>query len=102
MSNLVWVDVVGIPEMPEEASFTIYPVPNNGEFTASILYPLEETFDIVVYNQLGSRIFEMKDVHVIGGKCEQHIDLRPIPSGIYSVVFMNSDHKVIRKVLVNR
>ena len=102
MSNLVWVDVVGVPEMPSEASFTIYPVPNNGEFTASIQYPSEEIFDIIVYSQLGSKIYELKDIHVIGGKCEQHIDLRPVSTGIYSVVFMNKDHKVIRKVLVNR
>ncbi|MCK9424034.1 MAG: T9SS type A sorting domain-containing protein, partial [Bacteroidales bacterium] len=102
MSDPVWVDVVGIPEMPSGASFTIYPVPNNGEFTASILYPSDETFNIVVYNQLGSKIFELKDIHLTGGKCEQRIDLRPISTGIYSVVFMNKDHKVIRKVLVNR
>ncbi len=102
ISNKVWVDVVGVPEMPASASFSIFPVPNDGLFTAAISYPGDVTFTIVIYNQLGGKLFEIRDVATVGGKFETRIDLRPIPNGIYSVVFMNSEYKVVKKVLINK
>ncbi len=33
--------------------------------------------------------------------CEQ-IDLSPAAAGIYSVVFLNGEHKVVKKILVTR
>ena len=101
-SNILYVVITGQQEIPSSASFVVYPVPNEGRFNASIQYPVESTFTIAIYNQLGSKIFELKDVKTIGGKVEKLIDLRPIPSGIYSVVFTNSELKIIRKVLVNK
>jgi hypothetical protein len=102
ISNKVWVEVVGTPELPASSSFTIYPVPNNGLFTASIRYPVDDTFSIIVYNQLGGKLFELRDVKTVGGIYDTQIDLRPIASGMYSVVFMNSEHKVVKKVLINK
>jgi len=102
MSLPVWVLVVGTPEMPASASFSIYPVPNNGLFTATILYPVDDTFTITVYNQLGVKLFEMADVNIAGGKFTTQIDLRPVSVGVYTVVFTNNEHKVVKKVLINK
>ncbi|MCK9218502.1 MAG: T9SS type A sorting domain-containing protein [Bacteroidales bacterium] len=102
ISNKEWIEVVGIIEIPESASFNVYPVPNDGRFSASIQYPVETTFTITVYNQIGSKIFELRDVKTTGGQYQKTIDLRPVPTGIYSVVFLNSEFKIIRKVLVNK
>ena len=100
ISNKVWVEVVGVPEMPASASFSIYPVPNNGEFTASIRYPVDDTFTIVVYNQLGEQLYELRNAVTTGGKLDTQIDLRPIPSGTYTVVFRNSTYKVVKRMIV--
>ena len=102
ISNKVWIEVVGTPEPPASASFTIYPVPNNGLFTASISYPVDDTFTIIIYNQLGTKLFELHDVTTVGGVFETRIDLRPITNGIYTIVFQNGEHKVVRKVLINK
>ncbi|MCK9218721.1 MAG: T9SS type A sorting domain-containing protein [Bacteroidales bacterium] len=102
ISNKIWIEVVGIEELPASASFSVYPVPNDGLFTATIQYPVETTFTIMIYNQIGSKIFEFRDVKTTGGQYQKTIDLRPIPTGIYSVVFLNSESKVIRKILVNK
>jgi len=99
-SNRVYVVMVGMEELTA-GSFNVYPVPNDGRFTASIVTPYQESFAILIYNKLGQRIFEQRDVQV-NGEFKQAIDLRPTPSGIYTVVFQNNDHKVIRKVLINR
>ena len=101
ISNKVWVEVVGVPELPASAAFNIYPVPNNGAFTASISYPVDDTFTIVVYNQLGEQIYELRDVTTTAGKFDAQIDLRPISNGMYTVVFRNNSYKVVKRVIVN-
>lgn len=101
ISNKVWVEVVGVPELPASASFNIYPVPNNGAFTASITYPVDDTFTILVYNQLGEQIYELRNVATTAGKFDAQIDLRPISNGMYTVVFRNNSYKVVKRVIVN-
>ena len=102
ISNKIWLQFVGTPELPEDASFTIYPVPNHGMFTASIQYPVETSFNIYIFNQMGAQIFELKDARTTNGSYEKLIDLRPIPAGVYTVVFLNSEFKIIRKVVITQ
>ena len=100
ISNKVWVVITGQQEL-QNSNFSVYPVPNDGRFTVSISSPVQETFSIQVYNTVGARIFDIGDIQV-NGTFEKQIDLRPVANGIYSVVFLNSEHKVVKKVLVNK
>jgi hypothetical protein len=100
ISNKVWVEVVGTHELAADAGFTIYPVPNNGKFTASVRYPVDDTFTIMVYNMVGEKLYELKDVTTVGGKLDVNIDIRPVSGGMYSVVFVNSEHRVVKKIIV--
>ena len=100
VSNKVWVVITGQQEL-QNSTFNIYPVPNDGNFTVSITSAAQETFTIQVFNQLGAKIYELGDVQV-NGNVEKQIDLRPVPNGVYSVVFINSEHKVVKKVLVHK
>ena len=93
--------MVGIVEIPAVESFNVYPIPNNGLFTASIRNPLDLDYTIKVYDQLGGTIFELPDVKTTGGKFDTQIDLRPASRGIYYVVFINGRNKVIRRTFVN-
>jgi trimeric autotransporter adhesin len=99
MSNEVEVIFVGLGEL-KGSSFSIYPIPNAGNFTVSIVIPGEETFSINVYNNLGVQVYEKKDIRV-NGKAQQIIDLVNPSKGIYTVVFQGDNHSVIRKVVVN-
>jgi hypothetical protein len=85
-----------------EAKFLIYPVPNDGYFTAKITTPVETSFTIMIFDQTGRKIYEIRDAQTLNGVCEKVIDLGPIPSGIYYLEFINSDFKEVRKVLINR
>ncbi|MEI7663079.1 MAG: T9SS type A sorting domain-containing protein [Bacteroidota bacterium] len=100
ISNKVWIVVTGQQEL-QSSNFNIYPIPNDGRFTLTITSPLPETFSVEVFSQLGAKIFELGNVQV-NGTFEKEIDLRPIASGVYSVVFLNREHKVVKKVLVNK
>ncbi len=99
-SNHVYIVFTGQAEF-ENSNFNVYPVPNHGRFTVSLSSPVQETFIIQVYNQIGVKIFELNDLFV-NGNTEKQVDLRPVPSGIYSVIIINHDHKVVRKMLVNK
>ena len=99
-SNHVYVIIEGQKEL-ETSNFIIYPVPGDGRFTASITNEKQEDYTIMVYNRTGARICELDDVKV-NGTTEKQFDIRPVVSGIYSVVFFNSEHRVVRKVVVSR
>ena len=86
---------------PSSGQFKIFPVPSNGLFTAILVSPSAELFTIRVYNNIGMLIFEMKDVQV-NGTSNQTIDMRPVPSGIYTVTFTSGTSQVVRKMLIKR
>jgi hypothetical protein len=99
-SNHVEVIFTGLGES-SGSGFSIYPVPNDGKFTATIVIPGEDTFSISVYNELGMRVYEMKDINV-SEKAQLDVDLNNPSRGIYTVVFQGNDQTVIRKVLVTK
>ncbi|MCX6285202.1 MAG: ice-binding family protein [Bacteroidetes bacterium] len=99
-SNHLYIQGVAIDEN-SNGTFTIYPVPNNGHFTASLTFPVVALFNITIFNELGVMICQKKDI-LVNGTVDQQIDIRPAPSGVYTVAFTNSETKVIRKILVNK
>jgi hypothetical protein len=78
----------------------IYPNPSKGQFRASITIPGEETFRCLVFNVTGQPICEMHDIRV-NESTECLIDLRPVPKGIYTVIFQSNGHHLVKKVLVD-
>ncbi|MCX6268971.1 MAG: T9SS type A sorting domain-containing protein [Bacteroidetes bacterium] len=102
-SNHVWADVhTGQEEITANATFAVYPVPNDGRFNVSISTSVQETYTIQVFNLIGEKFYELKDATTVGGKFDARIDLGLVARGIYSVVFLNSEHRIVRKMIVNR
>jgi len=99
-SNRQYILMVGQQEM-QTGNFNIYPVPNDGQFTVSMTTPSQDTFTITVYNNLGVMISQVPAIHV-NGTAEQIIDLRPVPTGIYTVVIQGSSARVVKKVIINK
>jgi hypothetical protein len=82
-------------------AINLYPVPNDGRFNVSITTASNETFNISVYNNLGVKIYVEAKVEV-NGSLQKVIDLRPVPNGVYTVIFENSLDKVVKKIVVNK
>jgi len=99
-SNHHLIITVGI-DPHSSASINIYPVPNDGRFNVSITTASRESFSISVYNNLGVKFYEETKVDV-DGSLQKVIDLRPVPSGVYSVIFENSQNQVVKKIIVNK
>jgi len=96
----VYVLITGTQEL-QTGNFNIYPVPNDGRFTVSMTSVSREHFTLSIYNNLGIQIREVKDIEV-NGIAEQVIDLRPVASGIYTVVIRSGSSKVVKRVVVNK
>ena len=97
-SNHIQVVMVGQEEL-NGSTFSIYPVPSDGHFNFSIEIRGMDIFTIQVYNQVGEKLVELRDIEV-SGKLVKEIDLRPVPKGVYSVVFRTKEYSIVRKVIV--
>jgi len=96
----VYIMMVGVDELRAE-SFNIFPVPNDGKFTVSIISTSKENFTITVINNLGVQICEIRD-NQVNGRFDQVIDLRPVAPGIYMVVIRNCEQQILRKIIVGK
>jgi hypothetical protein len=99
-SNHKLILTTGInPHSP--AVISVYPVPNEGQFNVSITTASAEIFSIRVYNNLGIKIYEEAKVDV-NGSLQKVIDLGPVPGGVYTIIFEDSQNQVVKKIVVNK
>ena len=99
-SNHVYIKEVGIDEN-ETLIFSLYPVPNNGEFTADLSSSFTGKYRILIYNTLGEIVYSTEGIRKSGPQ-KVVIDLHQQPAGIYSVVFLNEQRKAECKVIINK
>lgn len=82
-----------------KSSVIVYPVPNNGSFNISLATFAKDSVDIMVFNSLGVKIYENMSDRLQREEII-HIDIRSVPSGIYTVIIRNSKEQLFRKILV--
>ncbi|MCX6243596.1 MAG: T9SS type A sorting domain-containing protein [Bacteroidetes bacterium] len=101
-SNTLNVVITGIADKNNPTSITVFPNPNEGQFTLSIIgTPEEKEYDVTVMNNLGVTIFQEKGMKV-KDQFRREIDLRPAPNGIYTVIVRNDNTSVVRKIVINK
>jgi hypothetical protein len=83
----------------EGVKMEIYPVPNDGQFTISVVSGTETPFSLEIYNNLGSDIFSKRNV-LIHGTCIMDIDLRSVPAGLYNVIVKSAGSRSARKIMI--
>jgi len=99
-SNNIYVLWTGINTIAA-GQFELYPVPSNGLFTATMIWPKTELITIRVFNSFGSLMFEKKDI-LVKGSSKHLIDLSTAPAGMYTVTFTSGTNQVNRKMIINR
>jgi len=99
-SNHLQIITTGV-DSHSSSAINIYPVPNDGRFTITFTTASNESFSINIYNSLGVNIYEENKVDV-DGTLNKVIDLRPVPNGVYTVIFENSRGQVVKKIVVNK
>lgn len=99
-SNTINVIAVGIEQL-QNNGISIYPVPNDGRFTIVLPSDITGQTIISIYNHLGIKIYESTENAGSMG-LEKTIDIRPVASGVYTVLVMNSDRRIVRKILISK
>jgi len=99
-SNHLQIYITGV-DSHNSSAINIYPVPNDGRFTVSFTTASEESFSIKVMNNLGVKIYEEDNVEV-SGSLNKVIDLRPVPNGVYTLIFENNQNQVVKKIVVSK
>jgi hypothetical protein len=97
-SNHVYIVITGVNELLA-SGFWLYPVPNDGKFTAKLSSKSTGKVNISVYNNLGSKVYEETGIEV-NGTMEKVIDLGPVAPGVYTVILENSGERVVKKMIV--
>jgi len=97
-SNHIYVIITGI-ENPVGKGISLYPNPNDGTFTLRFNQTTDESYVVMVVNQLGLKVTE-KELLVKPGNSEHQIDLRPLPIGVYTILISGETKRVVKKIVV--
>ena len=80
------------------ADLTVYPNPNNGNFTVQFDNPTSEETKIDVYDMRGRKIFE--NTYTNQGMFNESIQLNNAQSGIYLLNVTDGNRKVVKRIAV--
>ena len=98
-SDSITLTTVGLEELGDGNSMSIYPNPNNGSFDLSILLSQNANVELVVTNELGQKIYS-KTVGEIVGSTVETIDLGNVESGIYFATLVVNEVPYVSKFIV--
>lgn len=99
MSNLLNYTFTGILENIPEVSFSIYPNPNDGDFSLEINAVKNEEMSIFIVNEIGQVVYREKKVK-LNGQLSKKIYLKNIHNGIYSIRIQTAGGCEVKKFIV--
>jgi hypothetical protein len=88
-----------IVDVKLNSRFEIYPVPGDGHLTITIYTQTEKTFDVYIFNNSGSKIYELTKVEV-KGTIDLKVNISSAPAGVYYVVFADGKDQVSKKIII--
>jgi N-acetylneuraminic acid mutarotase len=93
--------ITGVSEQSTVLNFVIYPNPGTGDFSYTIETNTEDSFSLEVYNLMGLKIFEEKNI-LVQKRSEGKIDLQSRPDGIYIARLVNNSTILTQKLVIDR
>jgi hypothetical protein len=100
-SNKIHFVTTDVKDILDESGVEIYPNPNRGLFTVAIDLNGACKLDIYVYNSIGTRVFEMRNLN-LSGKTELPFDLVSSPAGIYYIKIISGRVQVNKTIVLSR
>jgi len=90
---------IGVEEIKmHDINLSIFPNPNNGQFTIKINSNTQKRVNLMVFNNLGSMV--ASEQLNVDGAFSKTIDLSYLSKGIYYLRLQTSDDVVMRKVII--
>jgi len=95
------VIITGVENLDLTSRITVYPNPSKGHFIASINYPNEAIFTLMIYNAIGEQVTAIKDINV-STPVDRYIDMSMYPPGIYSMIFTTGNLRSLKTVIIQK
>ncbi len=83
----------------EKTSISVYPNPFNSQCRVTLINPSYDNNEIIVYNSLGEKLFEINKEFKLNNSHSFDLDLRNYPSGIYFLCIRNDQKFIINKLI---
>ena len=95
----VVITSVGIAEAANPHLLSVYPNPNDGNFTVFFFSTEKESYTIELTNALGQIVYkeQMKD---FTGKYTKQLSVESYGKGIYMINLTNANHETVKKIVV--
>jgi Secretion system C-terminal sorting domain len=92
-------NTTGINNVIEDASFSVYPNPSKGLFTANFEVTSTDNYTVKITNVLGETIYQER-LNNFSGTYSKQMDISSYGKGIYLMVLSNSRNEYVKKVIV--
>lgn len=89
---------IGVEEKEAKSAFSVYPNPNDGNFTLNITSNTAKTYNVSVRNMLGQTVYT--DNLSVNGQKRQELSLAGMDKGVYFVTLQNGSERLVKKVIV--
>lgn len=89
----------GISDKSKDLSASVYPNPNNGNFTLQLNTLKNQIVDLKVVNVTNTTVYEEKNISV-NGKLVKELKLENLSSGMYFVILQSQGQKVTEKLFI--
>ncbi|MEW6469010.1 MAG: PKD domain-containing protein [Bacteroidota bacterium] len=89
----------GMDDPLTQGTFTIYPNPNNGQFTLSFELGTEDNYMLELTDALGQVVYS-ESLPGFSGKYTRYFDLTQYGSGVYMITLRNTKDQSVKKVIV--
>jgi len=93
------VSMVGIEEIADQGTLSVYPNPSAGMFTVNMMTLTQSKVRIYVNNILGKEVYST-DKYSIDGNLTQLIDLSKESTGIYFIHIEVNGNKMTKKIII--
>ncbi|MBE9492141.1 MAG: T9SS type A sorting domain-containing protein, partial [Bacteroidetes bacterium] len=94
-------NTVGIAEIPNDLSISIFPNPNNGQFILNIFSKESHTIDLKIFNPVGMLVFERSGI-TVNNKFTESIDLKNLSDSIYFLFFNGEGIYMSNKIIIRK
>ncbi|MGZ4054547.1 MAG: PKD domain-containing protein [Bacteroidia bacterium] len=98
-SASVVITNVGINEAVNPYMLSIYPNPNDGNFSVTFNSAVKSSYKLELYNALGQIIFR-DDINDFTGTYTKKLSVTEYGKGVYTITLTNSKNETVKKIIV--
>jgi PKD repeat protein len=99
VSSVYIVTGVGVDQIVNSVSLSIYPNPNDGHFTISFMSVERESYRIEIINSLGQVVYQ-NEITGFNGAYKKEMSVVEYGQGIYTISLISSKYETVKKMVV--